>query len=396
MEILENYKISCLEITVFEENGRIEYSVKEPNLEEESLNKLKAVIENIFSKNILGKNFEKNKLVERYGLKDEEVYHLNKNISSYGQLYPILLDENILEATVLSPEKPVYVRHKHFLKQQYIKTNINFKNNKEYEMLIEKIRNNLIEYGDGKFYEGPLDEKFYANLVIQKQPYTSFCIIKRRIELSEKEIFRKKRLTPQEIAYLWTMLEIKTTIAVTGSTREHRRNILNELVQLIPKGARLMVVESTTTISYPQEYLIKLHITKSGEEFKKIFDIIQKNDIEYAIIEAEEVGEEIIIPSTRTCFIYMRQTSLTVTNKIQTIMNIANNIKSNRIELIEEFGDYRTNISFEEYDSPEKVYDKSRILQHWAKINHYSREKVIEALSLKINYILYLNDNITS
>ncbi|MEM0053665.1 MAG: hypothetical protein QXL89_05720 [Nitrososphaeria archaeon] len=396
MEILENYRISCLEITVYEENGRIEYSVKEPNLEEESLNKLKAVIENIFSKDVLGKNFEKNKLVGRYGLKDEELYHLNKSISSYSQLYPILLDENILEATILSPEKPVYVRHKHFLKQQYIKTNINFKNNKEYEMLIEKIRNNLIEYGDGKFYEGPLDEKFYANLVVQKPPYTSFCVIKRRIELSEKEIFRKKHLTPQEIAYLWTILEIKTTIAVTGSTREHRRNILNELVQLIPKGARLMVVENTTTTSYPQEYLIKIHITKNGEEFKKIFEIIQKNDIEYAIIEAEEVGEETKIPSTRTCFIYMRQTPLTVTNKIQTIVNIANNIKSNRIELIEEFGDYRTNISFEEYDGPEKVYDKSRILQHWAKINHYSREKVIEALSLKINYILYLQDNNTA
>ncbi|MEM0385176.1 MAG: hypothetical protein QXW80_05475 [Candidatus Micrarchaeia archaeon] len=392
MEILENYRISCLEITVYEENGEIEYIVKEPNLEEENINKLKAVIENIFSKEVLNKNFEKNKLFDRYGLKDEELYHLNKNISPYGQLYPILLDENILEATILSPEKPVYVRHKHFLKQQYIKTNINFKNERDYEILIERIKNNLIEYGDGKFYEGPLDEKFYANLVVQKPPYTSFCTIKRRIELSEKEIFRKKHLTPQQMAYLWTILEIKTTIAVTGSTREYRRNMLNELVQLIPKKARLMVVENTTTASYQQEYLIKLHITKSGEEFKRVFELIQKNDVEYAIIEAEEVSEETKIPSTRTCFIYMRQTPLTVTNKIQTIVNITNNIKSNRIELIEEFGEYRTNISFEEYDGPERIYDKSRILQHWAKINHYSREKVIEALSIKLNYILYLQN----
>ncbi len=391
MEVLENYRISCLEITVYGEDGRIEYNVKEPDLGEEGLNKIKAIIENIFSKHVLDKNFEKNRLIDRYELKDEELYHLNKNISPYRQLYPIFLDENILEVTILSPDKPVYVRHKHFLKQQYIKTNINFKNENEYEMVIEKIRNSLIEYGDGKFYEGPLDEKFYASLVIQKPPYTSFCIIKRRIEPSEKEIFREKHLTPQEIAYLWTILEIKTTIAVTGSTREHRRNILNELIQLIPKRARVMVVENTTTASYPQEYLIKLHIKKK-EEFKKIFDITQKNDIEYTIIEGEE-GEEVKIPSTRTCYIYMRQTPLTVTNNIQTIVNITNNIKSNRIELIEEFGEYRTNISFEEYDGPEKVYDKSKILQHWAKINHYSREKIIEAISLKINYILYLHDN---
>lgn len=393
MEVLEKYRISCLEITVFEEDGKLEYKVNEPILEDRSLNKIKVIIENIFSKNIQGENFGEKILINKHELKGEEIYHLNKNTSAYQQLYPILLDENILEATVLSPDKPVYVRHKHFLKQQYIKTNINFENEREYEIFIERIRNRLIEYGDGKFYEGPLNDKFYANLVIQKPPYTSFCIIKRRIIFSDKDILSGKYLTPQEISYLWTMLEIKTTIAVTGSTREHRRNILNELVQLIPKKARVMIVENTTTTSCSQEYLIKLHIEESEESFKKIFGIAQKNDIEYTIIEGEETCDSLKIPSTRTCYIYTRQTPLTVTNKIQTIVNITNNIGADRIELIEEFGEYRANISFEEYDGPEKIFEKSKILQHWAKMNHYNRDKVIEALSLKVNYILYLQDN---
>ena len=392
MEVVERYRTSCLEITVYGEDGVIEYNVIEPNLEEKSLNKVKVIIENIFSKNIQDKGFGKNMLAGEYELRDEEAYYLYKNISPYRQLYPILLDENVLEATVLSPDKPVYIRHKHFLKQQYIRTNIKFENEKEYEIFIERVRNRLIEYGDGNFYEGPLDDKFYANLVVQKQPYTSFCIIKRRIELSEKDIFSGKYLTPQEISYLWTMLEIKTTIAVTGSTREHRRNILNGLVQLIPKKARVMVVEKTTTSSYSQDYLIRLHAGEGEKSFKKAFDIAQKNDIEYTIIEGEEMDESLRIPSTRTCYIYTRQTPLAVTNKIQTIVNIVNNMRSDRIELIEEFGEYRASLSFEEYDGPEKIFEKSRILQHWAKINHYSREKVVEALSLKINYILYLQD----
>ncbi|MBC7091738.1 MAG: hypothetical protein H5T50_07535 [Nitrososphaeria archaeon] len=332
-------------------------------------------------------------MVDKYGLRGEEAYHLYKNISPYKQLYPILLDENVLEATVLSPDKPVYIRHKHFLKHQYIKTNIKFENEREYEIFIDKVRNRLIEYGDGSFYEGPLNDKFYASLVVQKPPYTSFCIIKRRIELSEKDIFSGKHLTPQEISYIWTMLEIKTTIAVTGSTREHRRNILNELVQLIPKKARVMVVEKTTTSSYSQEFLIRLHVGESWEYFKKAFDIAQKNDIEYTIIEGEEIDGSLKIPSTRTCYIYTRQTPLPVTNRIQTIVNIVNNMGSDEIELIEEFGECRKSVSFEEYDGPEKIFEKSRILQHWAKINHYSRDKVIEALSLKINYILYLQDS---
>ncbi|MGB9727627.1 MAG: hypothetical protein ACPLZF_04385 [Nitrososphaeria archaeon] len=393
MEVIERYRISCLEITVSEEDGRIEYNVSEPILEEKSLNKVNVIIENIFSKNFQDKGFVENGLVDKYDLRDEEAYHLYKNISPYRQLYPILLDENVLEATILSPDKPVYIRHKHFLKQQYIKTNIKFGNEKEYEIFIERIRNRLVEYGDGNFYEGPLNDKFYANLVVQKPPYTSFCIIKRRIELSEKDIFSGKYLTPQEVSYLWTMLEIKTTVAVTGSAREHRRNILNGIVQLIPKKARVMIVEKTATSSYSQEYLIRLHAGEREESFKKAFDIAQKNDIEYTIIEGEEIDESLKIPSTRTCYIYTRQTPLSVTNKIQTIVNIVNNIGSDGIELIEEFGEHRTRVSFEEYDGPEKILEKSRILQHWAKINHCSRDKVIEALSLKINYILYLQDN---
>lgn len=390
MNVIESYRVSCLDIAVLEEDGVLKYEVREPALDELGLNKVKVLIENVFSKKASFEKVDLKRLAEEGGLSEEEEYHLQKRVSPYGQLYPLLLDENVLEVSVLSPDKPAYVRHRHFLKNPYIRTNVKFEDEREYEMFVERVRGRLAEYGDGRFYEGPLDENLYANLVLQRSPYHSFCIIRRRMELGSSMLIGAC-MSPQEIAYLWTMLEIKTTIAVTGSTREHRRSVLNELVQLIPKKARVMVVENTATTVLPQEYLIRVH-AGGREHFRKVFELAQRNDIEYTILEAEEADEGVRVPSTRTCFIYTRQTPLASASGMQAILNISNSVSSDRIGLVEEFGEHRVEVSFEEYEEPEKVFEGSRILQHWAKVNHYSREKVVEALSLKVNYVLYLRE----
>jgi len=304
------------------------------------------------------------------------------------------LDDNVLEIDIISCDKPIYIRHKHFLKHPFVKTNIRFESRKEQEESLERLKNKITPYSTKNPYEGPVNGSFYAQIIIQKHPYDCICFLKRRLLLPSTTtwLIEEKMFSPQEIAYLWTMIETKTTIAIVGASREERRLLLDGLITMIPQKAKIMTIEKTPIPSPYHEYTVKMFVSKeNGLNYQKALDIAQKQSMEYIIMDADDIEKEIKLSASKTCFIYSCQTSLEIADGAQVCITLPNNLLEDNIQYLEEIGGERKNITFGPSDTPKQLLERSKILQLWTEINHFSKDKVLESITLKANLVMYIN-----
>ena len=394
-DIVERYNVAEAEIIIVEKGKEIKYFAREPKIMEKEIETVTTVIEGAYSRKDISYKLGEKILGEEFSkLPKSTQYYAQKMVSAYSRLYPIVLDPNVLEIDIISSSKPVYIRHRHFLKLPFIETNIRFESRRDYEQVIEKIKNKITKYSSENPYEGPIDNVFYAQIISQKDPCENLCFLRRRLELPSTAtwVIEEKILSPQEFAYIWTLIEIKITIGITGATREDRRLLLNGLVTMIPQKAKIVAVEKTPVADVLHEYFVTISVNKENNlDFKKAFDIAQRQNMEYLIVDGDDIENEIRLPSTKICFIYSKQTPMEIQNGAQSCLILPNSPSQGRLEYIEEMLGERLNITFNRTDAPKQVFERSKILQSWAKENHISREKVIESLTLKTNLVMYVN-----
>ncbi|MGQ9781046.1 MAG: hypothetical protein ACUVQ8_02160 [Nitrososphaeria archaeon] len=394
-QIIERYNVGDVEITIIELEKEAHYLVREPEIEQQELEKSETIIESFYSKkNISHSSAEKILDRELKELSRSARYYVSKKISPYGKLYPLVLDQNVLEVSIISSEKPVFIRHKHFLEQPFISTNLRFESRKEMEECLEKFKIRMASYSTVNPCEGLVDENFHGQVIIQRHPYESICFLKRRLTLPSTPtwLIEDKTLSPQEKAYLWTLIETKTTIAIVGASRESRRLLLSGMVSMIPQKAKIMTIEKTPISNQIHEYFIRIFVNKEvGLSYEKALEIVQRQDIEYTIMDAEDVETEIRLPANKTCFIYSRQTPLEICGGAQVSVTLPYDFRQGGLEYLEEIEGEQTHIILNPSDNSKQVFEKSRILQAWAKTNHYSKEKVIESITLKSNLVAYIN-----
>jgi len=394
-EVIERYNVGDLEVTVAEKDKEVIYYVNEPRIGKDELERSRTIIENFYSKASVSHKSTREALEGELGrLSKSGQYHTRKTISPYGRLYPLVLDPNILEVNVISSEKPVFVRHRHFLEQPYVKTNIRFESRKEADDCLGRLKNRISPYTSVNLCEGLVDEDFYGRVIIQRHPYESLCFLKRRLSLPSTAtwLIEDRTLSPQEKAYLWTLIETKTTIAVVGGARENRRLLLNGMIAMIPQRSKIMAVEKTPTSIQLHEYFFRLFVSEeSGLGCRTALDVAEKLDIEYAVMDADDVGEETELPVDRICFIYSCQAPLKTSGGVQVCVVLPNSLTEGSIRYVEEVGGEQVQISLSPSDTPRQIFEKSRILQVWAKTNCYSREKVVESITLKSNLVMYIS-----
>jgi len=394
-EVIEKYMVQGVEVTITEREKELEYYVKEPQTSDKETKIVKTYVDNIYSREHPLKGMDKSSVDNEVAKLPEPIqYHIRKMMSCYGKIYPITLDPNILEIYIIEVDRPIYVRHGHFPKHPYIKTNLKFKDIKEMDDIIERIKIKIAANSSINAHEGLVDRNFYAQIIIQKEPYNSICFLKRRTEITATNLWlvEEKMLTMQEMVYLWTIIEIKVTIALTGAGREERRRFLNGLIEMIPLKSKIMAIERMPFSKTSHEFFLKVNISgKSGLDYRRALEIARRYGVEYVVMDGDEIQEKIELPTEEICFIYSRQTPLETTAGMGVRLILPNNQLAESIEYVEKVDERETPIKINGYDTPKQLYDKSKVLQSWAKLNNVNKEKVIESLALKINLMMYLS-----
>ncbi len=249
--------------------GRYYYFIDEPELPEE----LRDPLERLLSEAALGRLRLKDgaeHLAEQLASRHPELadvaekqypvltYYLQRSLSGYGPLYPLLKDSMIEEVAVEAPGIPVAVYHRLY-SDGWMDTNI---------VLVEEELDSLalsIARKAGKhlsvavpFAEGLTEEghrvaltfsrevsRRGSSIVIRKYPDKPLTIV---------DLLKSNTLSPLEAAYLWMLVEAKAFLLIVGGMASGKTSMLQALATLIPPDQRIVTLEDTPELNLPHTH----------------------------------------------------------------------------------------------------------------------------------------------
>lgn len=183
------------------------------------------------------------------------LYYYRKLKSGFGALYPIIIDDQIEEASANQKEGFIYVIHRKYLWYGWIKTNIKMSPRGINYLALSLARkagkhlslsNPLTE---GLTSEGVRIAVTYSNevsrhgtsFVIRKKPGKPWTITR---------VINEEMISPILAAYLWLVLEMRGTILIVGGVSTGKTTLLQALLTLIPPSRRVITIEDTPEITY--------------------------------------------------------------------------------------------------------------------------------------------------
>jgi flagellar protein FlaI len=196
------------------------------------------------------------------------------DMAGYGEIDPLLQDDNLEEVMVIGVNAPVYVAHR---KYGTIPTNVVFTDDEDIRRIIEKIgrftgrkvdmANPLL---DARLPNG---DRVNATLKPASLDGSTITIRKFKAEaLTIINILKFGTLSPELAAFLWIAVEglkVKpSNILVSGGTGSGKTTTLNCLGSFIPKYDRVITIEDTAELQLPLKHLIRLETKPPNIEGK--------------------------------------------------------------------------------------------------------------------------------
>lgn len=201
-------------------------------------------------------------IAKQYGLKlDEKTfdkinYHITRDFVGYGNIDAMLKDHNVEDISCDGVGIPIYVWHRKF---ESIQTNVKFDNESELDAFIIKLAQRAGRHIsvarpllDAALPDGSRLQLTYGREVTQRG--STFTIRKFKADpLTIVDMVSFNTLDEDLAAFLWYLLENRSSIVIAGGTAAGKTSLLNSLAMFIRQGMKVVSIEDTAEIHLPHE-----------------------------------------------------------------------------------------------------------------------------------------------
>ena len=205
---------------------------------------------------------------------DSLAHKLLRDIIGYGEIDPLIQDDNLEEIMINGIDKPVFVYHR---KYGMMKTNITFSDEKELTDLIDSIArqiNRRIDQEspilDGRLIDG---SRINATIPPVSPDGPSLTIRKfKKDPLTIIDLIKSKTISIELAAFLWLCIDglgVKSANAIiSGGTSSGKTTTLNALSSFINPKERIITIEDTLELQIPHEHVIRMETRPANVENK--------------------------------------------------------------------------------------------------------------------------------
>lgn len=199
---------------------------------------------------------------------------LLRDIVGYGEIDPLIQDDELEEIMIIGINKPVFVYHR---KYGMMKTNITFNDEQELIDLIDAIArqiNRRIDQEspilDGRLIDG---SRINATIPPISADGPSLTIRKfKKDPLTIIDLIKSKTISVELAAFFWLCFDglgIKSANAIiSGGTSSGKTTTLNALSAFINPKERIITIEDTLELQIPHEHVIRMETRPSNVENK--------------------------------------------------------------------------------------------------------------------------------
>lgn len=222
----------------------------------------------------LANNSQNNTISNEY--LDNLARKLFQDLVGYGEIDPLIRDDNLEEIMVIGIDKPVFVYHREY---GMMKTNILFKDAGEVMNLIDSIARQINRRIDQEspILDGRLPDGSRVNATIPpiSADGPSMTIRKfKRDPLTIIDLINSKTISVELAAFFWLCFDglgVKSANAIiSGGTSSGKTTTLNALSSFINPKERIITIEDTLELQIPHEHVIRMetrppNVENSGE-----------------------------------------------------------------------------------------------------------------------------------
>lgn len=210
----------------------------------------------------LANNSQNNAISNEY--LDNLARKLFQDLVGYGEIDPLISDDNLEEIMVIGIDKPVFVYHREY---GMMKTNILFKDAGEVMNLIDSIARQINRRIDQEspILDGRLPDGSRVNATIPpiSADGPSMTIRKfKRDPLTIIDLINSKTISVELAAFFWLCFDglgVKSANAIiSGGTSSGKTTTLNALSSFINPKERIITIEDTLELQIPHEHVIRM------------------------------------------------------------------------------------------------------------------------------------------
>ena len=210
----------------------------------------------------LANNSQNNTISNEY--LDNLARKLFQDLVGYGEIDPLIRDDNLEEIMVIGIDKPVFVYHREY---GMMKTNILFKDAGEVMNLIDSIARQINRRIDQEspILDGRLPDGSRVNATIPpiSADGPSMAIRKfKRDPLTIIDLINSKTISVELAAFFWLCFDglgVKSANAIiSGGTSSGKTTTLNALSSFINPKERIITIEDTLELQIPHEHVIRM------------------------------------------------------------------------------------------------------------------------------------------
>lgn len=210
----------------------------------------------------LANNSQNNTISNEY--LDNLARKLFQDLVGYGEIDPLIRDDNLEEIMVIGIDKPVFVYHREY---GMMKTNILFKDAGEVMNLIDSIARQINRRIDQEspILDGRLPDGSRVNVTIPpiSADGPSMTIRKfKRDPLTIIDLINSKTISVELAAFFWLCFDglgVKSANAIiSGGTSSGKTTTLNALSSFINPKERIITIEDTLELQIPHEHVIRM------------------------------------------------------------------------------------------------------------------------------------------
>lgn len=210
----------------------------------------------------LANNSQNNAISNEY--LDNLARKLFQDLVGYGEIDPLIRDDNLEEIMVIGIDKPVFVYHREY---GMMKTNILFKDAGEVMNLIDSIARQINRRIDQEspILDGRLPDGSRVNATIPpiSADGPSMTIRKfKRDPLTIIDLINSKTISVELAAFFWLCFDglgVKSANAIiSGGTSSGKTTTLNALSSFINPKERIITIEDTLELQILHEHVIRM------------------------------------------------------------------------------------------------------------------------------------------
>ena len=197
-----------------------------------------------------------------------------RDIVGYGNIDPLIQDDELEEIMIIGTDKPVYVYHR---KYGMMKTNLQYNNERELLNLIDTIARQINRRIDQEspILDGRLNDGSRINATIPPVSADGPSLTIRKFKkdpLTIIDLINSNTITVELSAFLWLCIDglgVKSANAIiSGGTSSGKTTTLNALSAFINPKERIITIEDTLELQIPHEHVIRMETRPANVENK--------------------------------------------------------------------------------------------------------------------------------